>query len=80
VHNAVAWAAVEDAVDIHPSDAAVALVEHHAPIDARMEPVLVRGRDGDEWSVWLLEGGDGGRVLVASAITVRPRSAPVVRG
>lgn len=71
-NNAVAWAAVEDAVDIGPSDTAVALVEHHAPIEPGTEPVLVDARDGDDWSVWLLAEGETERLLVASAIGVRP--------
>lgn len=80
VNNAVAWAAVEDAVDIGPSDAAVALVEHHAPIDPGTEPVLAAERDGDEWSVWLLDEGETERVLVASSIGVRPGRASVALG
>ncbi len=75
VNNAIAWAAVEDAVDIGPSDAAVALLEHHAPIDPAAEPVLVSERDGDAWSVWLLEHGKSERVLVASAIELGPGAA-----
>ena len=61
VNNAVAWAAVEDVVDIGPTDAAVALLEHHVPIDPGIEPILVAEHEGDRWSVWLLDRGEAGR-------------------
>jgi acyl-ACP thioesterase len=71
VNNAVAWAAVEDAVDISPGDSVVALIEHPSPIDAKTEPVLVVDRSDDTWCVWLLNSRPPGRVLVASLLDIR---------
>ena len=62
VNNAIAWAAVEDAVDIGPEDSAVALLEHHVPIGPGVEPVLAVDREGDQWSVWLLDRGEAAPV------------------
>lgn len=76
VNNAVAWAAVEDAVDISPDDSVVALIEHHSPIDAKTEPVLVVDRSDDRWCVWLLSSSPAGSVLVASLLDIRQGSAP----
>ena len=79
VNNAVAWAALEDAVEIGPSDAVAALVEHHAAIDPRTEVALASLLDGDEWSVWLLDPAAGANrsVLVASRVAIRPGGASV---
>jgi acyl-ACP thioesterase len=56
VNNAIAWAAVEDVVDVGPNDAVVAVLEHHAPIEPDVEPILVTVHRGDnKWSVWLLD-------------------------
>lgn len=80
VNNAVAWAAVEDAVEIGAADSMVALVEHHAPIGPDAEPVLATDRDGDEWSVWLLEPGKPPGLLVASKVELhRGRASPSER-
>ena len=76
VNNAIAWAAVEDAVEIGPDDTMVALLEHHAPIGAEARPVLAVRSHGDERSVWLLDTGGGSgeavRVLMASRVELRP--------
>lgn len=72
VNNAIAWAAVEDAVQIDATDSVVALLEHHAPIASGSEPLLATERDGNEWTVWLLDPGGAARVLVASHVEVRP--------
>jgi acyl-ACP thioesterase len=79
VNNAVAWAAVEDAVDISPADSVVAMIEHHSPIEAEMEPVLAVNRSDDKWSVWLLDSRPSGRVLVASMLDVRKGAASGTR-
>ena len=71
VNNAVAWAAVEDAVEISPSDSVAALIEHHSPIEAGMEPVLAVDRAGDRWSVWLSDSRPPRSVLVASLLDIR---------
>ncbi len=73
MNNAIAWAAVEDAVDLVPSDSVVALVEHHAPVGAGTAPVLAVERSDAEWGVWLLDSRSEGHVLVASAL--RPAAA-----
>jgi acyl-ACP thioesterase len=80
VNNAVAWAAVEDAVDISPADSVVALIEHHSPIDAEMDPVLAADRAGDRWSVWLLDSRPPGRVLVASRVDIGQGAASGTNG
>ena len=82
VNNAVAWAALEDALDIGPADAVAALVEHHAAIDLRTEPLLATRFDSGEWSVWLLDpaAAETKRVLVASRVAIRPLGAPVTGG
>jgi len=89
VNNAIAWAAVEDAVDIGSADAVVALAEHHVPIGPGTEPFLAVEREGDQWSVWLLDSGGAGqvagqvagqiagRVLVAATVRMRPGGARV---
>lgn len=79
VNNAVAWAAVEDAVDISAADSVVALIEHHSPIDAKTEPVLVVDRPDDRWCVWLLSSRPPGRVLVASLLDIRRGAATDTR-
>ncbi len=68
VNNAVAWAAVEDSVDVAPSDSVVARIEHHMPIDPAMSPVLAVERAGDTWSVWLLRSRRPEGVLVAAVL------------
>ncbi len=84
VNNAIAWAAVEDAVEIGPDDAMVALLEHHAPIGADARPVLAVRSHGDERSVWLLDSGGGSgeavRVLMASKVELRPGGPSSGRG
>ncbi|MGH9099568.1 MAG: acyl-ACP thioesterase domain-containing protein [Acidimicrobiales bacterium] len=70
VNNAVAWAAVEDAVDLEPADSVVAVVEHHSPIGAETAPVLAVEREAGSWRVWLLGSRDPGDMLVASALEV----------
>ena len=70
VNNAVAWAAVEDSVDIAPGDSVVALVEHHRPIDPATSPVLAVERSGDAWCVWLLHSRRPESVLVASVLDI----------
>jgi acyl-ACP thioesterase len=80
VNNAVAWAAVEDAVDISPADSVVALIEHHSPIDAAMEPVVATDRVDDKWSVWLLESRPRRSVLVASLLDIRQGAASGTMG
>jgi hypothetical protein len=80
VNNAIGWAAVEDAVDISPADSVVALIEHHSPIDAEMEPVLSADQAGDKWSVWLLDSRPPRRVLVASLLDIRQGAASGTTG
>lgn len=75
VNNAVAWAAVEDAVDISPADSVVARIEHHSPIEAKVELVLAVNRSDDRWSVWLLDSRSSGSVLVASMLDIRHGAA-----
>ncbi len=81
VNNAIAWAAVEDAVEVGAADSMVAVLEHHAPIDPRSHPVLAAEGDAAARSVWLLEPGERGRVLMASEVEIRRsgRSAAEVR-
>lgn len=75
VNNAVAWAAVEDAVDLSPADSVVGLIEHHSPIDAEMDPVLAVDRSDDKWSVWLLDSRPPRSMLVASLLHIRQGAA-----
>lgn len=74
VNNAIAWGAVEDAVQIGPDDALAALVEHHAPIDLGAEPVLATKDGGGEHLVWLLRPTEA-RVLMACRIELAPGGA-----
>ena len=80
VNNAVAWAAVEDSVDVAPGSSLLARIEHHLPIDPATSPVLAVERTGDTWHVWLLssprpEGVLVAAVLDASAGRASPRPA-----
>jgi acyl-ACP thioesterase len=75
VHNAVAWAAVEDAVEIAPGDSVVALLEHHASIAPESAPILAAERAGGEWRTWLLDSRPPGEVLVASVVEVSGNGA-----
>ncbi len=75
VNNAIAWAAVEDAVDIAAASSVVALVEHHSPIGPGTAPLLAADRSGGTWRVWLLEDEPPGNVLVASTLTVSSLTA-----
>lgn len=75
VNNAVAWAAVEEAVDISPADSVIALIEHHSPIDPTMEPLLAVNRSDGKWSVWLLDSRPPGSMFVASLVDIRQGAA-----
>ncbi len=75
VNNAIAWAAVEDSVDVRGVDSLLALLEHHAPIDPGAKPLLAAERKDNEWSVWLLEPGEPGQVLMVSKIVLPPANA-----
>ncbi len=75
VNNAIAWAAVEEAVDITPTGSVVALVEHHSAIGPETAPLLAVDRSGSTWRVWLLDDGPPGNVLVASTLTARTDGA-----
>jgi acyl-ACP thioesterase len=70
VNNAIAWAAVEDSLDIAPADSVVALLEHHSPVDLETAPVLAVERANRRWCVWLLDSRTPGKVLVASVVDV----------
>jgi acyl-ACP thioesterase len=74
VNNAIAWAAVEDAVDIAPTDSVVALLEHHSPIDPGTVPALAVERSGGAWRLWLLASRRPARVLVASMLDLSTRA------
>lgn len=84
VNNAIAWAAVEDAVAIDPAASLVAVLEHHAPIDPATTPVLAVERDtegsGDS-RVWLVLDDAGldvpPRVLVAAHLVPGSHVPPV---
>lgn len=66
-NNAVAWAAVEEALDEHPRAPLAAVVEHAAAMLLDVEPHLVVDAKGSERHLWLLGGADG-RVLVAARL------------
>lgn len=76
VNNAIAWAAVEDSVDIASADSVVALLEHHSPIDPETAPVLAVARSDGKWCVWLLDSRPPGNVLVASVLDVSGPARP----
>ncbi len=65
-NNAVAWAAVEDALDEHPPTPLAAVVEHPAAVLPDADPHLVVDDDGPARRLWLV-GGDG-RLLAAALV------------
>ncbi len=68
VNNAVAWAAVEDAMGAGGEPSLVAEVEHHRAIEPHRRPLLaVQARD-DGRAAWLLDD-ERGEVLVAALVT-----------
>jgi acyl-ACP thioesterase len=71
VNNAIAWAALEDAVELGRPDALTALVEHRAPIAPGTTPLLVTDQVADRWSVWLVDAATPGHDLMAAALEVR---------
>lgn len=71
VNNAIAWAALEDAVAFGRADALTALVEHRAPITPGMTPLLATRQVADRWSVWLVDAAAPGHDLMAAALEVR---------
>jgi len=68
VNNAIAWAAIEDAVEIDGASTLTALVEHQTPITAGTAPLLVSERDGRRCSAWLIDAAASGHVLMAAAL------------
>lgn len=67
-NNALAWAAVEEALGEHPPVPLAAAVEHVAAVLPDAEPHLVVDAQAPELGVWLVGGADG-RVLAAARLT-----------
>lgn len=68
VNNAVAWAAVEDAMEAGEEAPLVAELEHHRPIEPDRRPLLALQARDDGRAAWLLDG-EHGEVLVAALVT-----------
>lgn len=66
-NNAVAWAALEDAVDPGRYAPAFAEVEHHRAIEPGCRPVLAARHAGTSAAAWLLDA-DSGAVLASARV------------
>lgn len=79
VNNAIAWAAMEDAISLGPADSVAIRLEHHAPIDPDADPALAFDDDGEARRIWLLRNGDPASVLVSARVLLRRQKTASIR-